>query len=267
MDLLKRNLAPIVEEAWALIDDEARSVLTERLAARKLVDFDGPHGWGLAAVNTGRVELLDAQPVPDVHIGLRRVLPLVELRTPIRLELMELDTIGRGGVDPNLLSVTRAAERMASAEDAAVFNGYGPERITGILEASPHEPRRVREVTDLPRAIIDGTEVLRQAGVTGPYAVALGPRMYDELLAASPEGYPLVKQVERQIVEGPVVRADPLEGGVVMSVRGGDYRLTVGQDHSVGYAHRDAHTVELYLTESFTFRVLEPKAAIGLTRA
>jgi uncharacterized linocin/CFP29 family protein len=53
----------------------------------------------------------------------------------------------------------------------------------------------------------------------------------------------------------------------VLSLRGGDYELTVGQDLSVGYAYHDKHEVELYLTESFTFRVLEPAAAVRLEPA
>jgi uncharacterized linocin/CFP29 family protein len=57
------------------------------------------------------------------------------------------------------------------------------------------------------------------------------------------------------------------EGAVLVSTRGGDYALTVGQDWSIGYADHDHTGVELYLTESFTFRVLEEKAAILLRRA
>jgi uncharacterized linocin/CFP29 family protein len=51
-----------------------------------------------------------------------------------------------------------------------------------------------------------------------------------------------------------------------MATRGGDYEITVGQDLSIGYAVHDRENVELYLTESFTFRVLEEKAAIFLRR-
>ncbi len=51
---------------------------------------------------------------------------------------------------------------------------------------------------------------------------------------------------------------------VLLSVRRGDFALTVGQDLSIGYAFHEKHKVELYLTESFTFRVLEPAAAVYL---
>ncbi|MEZ4309875.1 MAG: family 1 encapsulin nanocompartment shell protein [Polyangiaceae bacterium] len=64
-----------------------------------------------------------------------------------------------------------------------------------------------------------------------------------------------------QIVDGPLVWAPVLDGAVFLSTRGGDFELTVGQDLSIGYASYERSRVELYLTESFTFRVLEPAAA------
>ena len=72
--------------------------------------------------------------------------------------------------------------------------------------------------------------------------------------------------IKREVLDGPLVRAAAIEGGVLLSVRGGDYELTVGQDLSIGYAAHDRQTVELYLTESFTFRVLETVAAVRLSR-
>jgi len=50
----------------------------------------------------------------------------------------------------------------------------------------------------------------------------------------------------------------------VLSRRGGDFELTVGQDLAIGYKQHDAKDVDLYYTESFTFRVLEPAAAVEL---
>ena len=84
------------------------------------------------------------------------------------------------------------------------------------------------------------------------------------MLAAAEDGYPLAKRVTEQVLDGPLVRAAAIEGGVLLSVRGGDYELTVGQDLSVGYAAHDRHIVELYLTESFTFRVLEPGGGVAV---
>lgn len=49
-----------------------------------------------------------------------------------------------------------------------------------------------------------------------------------------------------------------------MSLRGGDFVLTLGRDVSVGYLDHDAESVRLYLEESLNFRALTPEAAVSL---
>jgi uncharacterized linocin/CFP29 family protein len=267
VDLLKRNLAPILPDAWKLIDQEATRVLRLHLAGRKVVDFDGPHGWKKSAVNTGRLDILPDGPDPDINLGIRRVQPLVEVRIPIKLKIMELDMVARGAEDPDLSPVVKAAEKIAFVEDNAIFNGLATAKINGILSTSEHAPIKIGDVTTgLPKAIIDAKEVLRKAGINGPYVLVLGPKLHDAVFAATEDGYPLAKRIEQRLVDKPIIRAEALgNGGALLSIRGGDYELTVGQDLSIGYAYHTKGEVELYLAESFTFRVLEPKAAVALT--
>ena len=266
-DLLKRDRAPITPDALAAVDAEAARVLKLNLAGRRIVDFHGPHGWQLAAVNTGRLDLLAAGSDPEVQIGIRRVQQLIEVRVPIRLSLSELDSVPRGAPDPDLDAVVVAAEKAAHAEDAAIFNGFAPAHIEGIIPASPHAAHKLPvDVRELPGTILAARETLREAGISGPYALVLAAPIYAQLLAAAEDGYPLAKRITQQVIDGPLVRALAIDGGVLMSVRGGDYELHVGQDLSVGYLAHDRQTVELYLTESFTFRVLEPAAAVPLSR-
>ena len=266
MDLLKRPLAPILPEAWAAVDEEAARVLKLNLAGRKLVDFSGPKGWRKAAVNTGRLKLLPDRGDPDVNLGIREVQPLVEVRVPVKLSLMELDSVARGASNPDLTPVVKAAEKIAHVEDNALFNGLPAAGIAGILPASPHAPGKIpSDISQLPRAVLAAKEILRHAGVSGPYALVLGSELYDQVFGTTIEGHPLPRRIEPLLVER-IVRATAFDGGVVLSLRGGDYQLTVGQDLSVGYAHHEKHEIELYLTESFTFRVLEPAAAVRLAR-
>jgi len=265
VDLLKRALAPITPEAWEQIDAEAKRVLALHLAGRKLVDVDGPHGWQHAAVNLGTLDVRgdDALGVPW---GLGQVMPLVEVRVPFRMQIMELDNASRGAT-LDLEPVVRAAERSAHAEEQAIFNGFAAAGITGIVSASAHKPTPLpKNFSDYPSAVVAATEVLRAAGINGPYALALGPEAYTGLAQAAEDGYPIRERV-RRLIDGPIVWAPKVDGAVVLSLRGGDFQLTLGQDLSVGYAWHDHHTVELYLTESFTFRVLERAAAVPLRRA
>ena len=262
MDLLKRDHAPIPPAAWKQIDDEAERVLRLNLAGRRLVDFDGPHGWRYAAVNTGNLTLRTDGGL-GVPWGVREVAPLIELRVPFELPIMELDNAARGAI-LDLAAVVSAAEKTAYAEDNAVFNGFKAGGIEGIIPSVSYPPIPIPDdYAEYPSIVVDAIETLRRAGVNGPYALALGPTCYAGLAQAAQDGYPISERVEH-FLDGPMVLAPKVDGAVLLSHRGGDFQLSVGQDLSIGYAGRDKENVFLYLTESFVFRVLERGAAVYL---
>jgi len=262
MDLLKRERAPITAEAWTQVDDEARRVLRLDLAGRRLVDFDGPYGWQQAAINTG---LLSFQPGGGLGVpwGVRGAAHLIEIRVPFDLEVVTLDGASRGAV-LDLPAVVAAAGKAALAEDSAIFNGFKPAGIEGIIPSSPHPPIPLPDdFADYPSVVADAVEVLRQAGVDGPFALALGPECYAGLAQAAENGNPIRARVE-QFLEGPMVLAPAIDGALLMSHRGGDYQLSVGQDLSIGYQGQDGGKVHLFVAESFAFRVLDRAAAVYL---
>jgi uncharacterized linocin/CFP29 family protein len=262
VDLLKRNHAPITPEAWKQIDDEAKRVLQLNLAGRKLVDFDGPHGWQYSAVNTGHLTIRTDAGL-GVPWGVRGVVPLIEIRVPFELPMMELDNASRGAV-LDLPAVVSTAEKAAHAEDTAIFNGFKVGGIEGIIPSSPHPAITIPDdYADYPSIVVDAVETLRRSGINGPYALALGPGCYAGLAQAAEDGYPIRERVEH-FLDGPMVLAPKVDGAVLLSHRGGDFQLSVGQDLSIGYAGRDNDKVHLYLTESFAFRVLERGAAVYL---
>lgn len=267
MNALHRELAPVSAADWSEIERQAKSALKLNLAARRLVDFVGPLGSQAAAVNIGRVQKLPA-PGEGIEAASRQVLPLVELRVPFELERSELDALERGARDPDLQPLIQAATRLARAEDAIVFHGYRAAGMRGMAEAAPHAPLPISQQYErYPGTVAEATRRLREAGVEGPYAIALGPRCYEGLMQATERGgYPIIEIVHR-LIEGPAVWAPGVNGAVVLSMRGGDFELTVGQDIAIGYvSHTDTH-VRLYLVESLAFRVLTPEAAVALVYA
>src|SRR5713226_9084814 len=265
MNNLKRELAPIPTAAWKEIDAEATRVLKLKLAGRKLVDFDGPLGPAAAAVNTGRREPLGSAPVADVEASRRQVLPLVELRAYFELSREEMDAVERGSTDPELQHLIDAATRIACAEDTAIFHGYAAGGIKGIDQVTAYPIMPIPDdYQDYPRSIAEATRLLRLAGVDGPYAIALGPRSYTGLTQAVGDGGYPVLNVVRKLVDGPLVWAPAVNGAVVLSLRGGDFELTIGTDVSIAYQNHTDEVVRLYLVETMAFRVLTPEAAVAL---
>ena len=264
MNDLYRDLAPITPEAWADIEEEARSALTTSLAGRRLVEFAGPLGWQSSSVDLGRTTDLKKRD-DGALTRVRRVQPMVEMRIPFKLQRREVDALARGARDPDLAPIVTAARTAAMAEDGAIFNGYDEAGIVGILSGSENDSVSLSsDYTRYPEATAEAMRVLRTQGVAGPYAIALGPRCYAGLTGTTHSGgYPVLEHL-RSLVDGPLVYAPAVDGSVVMSTRGGDYELSVGRDFSIGYLAHDADTVTLYIESSFTFLNNSPEAAVPL---
>jgi uncharacterized linocin/CFP29 family protein len=255
---LLRSHAPISDGNWKLLDDEARERLAAALAARKVVDFLGPFGWEYSATNLGRVAGVAKTPCDGVTALQRRVLPLAELRADFAIQRSELRDDDRGAEDADLEPLDKAAHQMAVAENKAVFHGWTEAGIVGISEASPHQGLQLGEEADsYPRPVARAVEHLLQSGIEGPYALALGSDEFTRVAeSAEHGGYPLRDHL-RKILEGPMVWAPGLSGGVVLSMRGGDFLFESGQDLSIG-------EVRFYLEQSFSFHVATPEAAVPL---
>ncbi len=265
MNHLHRELAPISDAAWGEIESEAKRTLTASLAARKIVDFVGPKGLEKSAVRTGRRQPITVGRDDGVEASLRELQPLVETCVPFELDRKEIDAIDRGAKDADLDPVIEAAQRVARFEDRAVFHGHAAAMIKGMCEAAPGAPIPITDnYEDYPLAVARALSQLRSAGVGGPYAIALSRQCYIGITETTKGGYPVIQHVKR-LLDGPLVWAPALDGAVVVSMRGHDFELTVGQDISIGYLEHDREKVRLYFQESFTFRVLTPHAAVPLS--
>ncbi len=120
------------------------------------------------------------------------------------------------------------------------------------------------DVREYPDAIAHALSQLRLVGVNGPYSVLLGADAYTALAETSDHGYPVLEHV-RKLVKDDIIWAPAVEGAFVLSTRGGDFDLHLGQDVSIGYLSHTDTVVRLYLQETFTFLLLTAEAAVALS--
>lgn len=262
-DLLRRHHAPIARASWEAIDEVAREVLTSNLSARKLVDISGPHGWKHAAINLGRLDPARQDAGDGVSYGIRKVLPLVEVRVPFSLDLWELDDVVRGARDPDLEPLSDAAIKLAAFEERAIYHGFAPAGIVGLAEASTHpKPALAAAPGTWPETIAHAMVALKSAGESPPYTLVAGGAVFQALDRDAGQ-YPVRRQIE-QLIGGEIVLAPQIEGAFLLpSDSEGDFELVLGQDISVGFELHEGQHVRLYVTESFSFRVLEPQAVVA----
>jgi uncharacterized linocin/CFP29 family protein len=264
MDNLHRDLAPVSDVAWEQIEAEARRTVLRYLAFRRVVDVAGPAGTGLGAVGDGHTTPVEPPARDGVQARLRGARPLVEIRIPFELDRQAVDDAERGAQDGDWQPVKDAAKIAAFTEDRAIADGYPAAGIVGLRPFSSNAAvSRPADPAEFPALVARMATQLRLAGVEGPYHLLLGADAYEALSDAVDHGYPVAAHVAR-LIDGDVIWAPAITGGVLLSSRGGDYQLQLGQDLSIGYESHTAEKVRLYFTQSFTFLPYTAEAAVPL---
>lgn len=265
MNNLHRELAPISDIAWSQIEEEATRTIKRNLAARRVVDVEGPKGPDFSAVGTGHTHAIDAP--EGVRSRLREVRPVVELRVPFELDREDVDNAERGAQDSDWQPVKDAARALAFAEDRLVFDGYAAAGIPGLREGTTNPALTLpADVRDYPETIAQALSALRVAGVNGPYHVVLSADAYTQVSETRDHGYPVLEHI-RRLVAGEIVWAPAIDGAFVLTTRGGDFTLHIGQDVSIGYLSHTDTSVRLYLQETVTFVLATGEAVVAVTGA
>ena len=265
---LLRSHAPISDDAWDAIDEEARERLVAALVGPQARRLLRPERLDATRRRTSAAPSRSPRRRATASQGLRRrVLALAEVRAPFTVSREELRAGDRGAEDVDFAALDQAARNMAVAENKAVFHGWSEAGFEGITEASPHSVVRGDDFDGYPSHVAKAVELLLQSGIAGPYGLALGTEDYTAVVeTAEHGGYPLFDHL-RQILGGPIAWSPGVVGGVVLSQRGGDFLFESGQDLVVGYDHYDADAVHLYIEQSFSFRVATPEAAAAIIPA
>lgn len=266
MNNLHRELAPISDAAWASIEDEARRTFAVHAAARRVADVTGPEGATFAGAGTGHLTPIDP-PGDGITAGLRAWRPVVQLRVPFTLARADIDAVERGALDADWRPVMDAARQIAFAEDRAVFDGYPAAQIIGIRQASSNPALALpSQARDYPDTVSRALTALRLAGVAGPYSLLLSADAYTAVSETSDHGYPIREHLAR-LLDGEIIWAPALDGALMLSCRGGDYELRLGEDLSIGYLSHDGQHVQLYFQESFTFAAYTAEASVAINAA
>lgn len=259
MNILKKAIAPISDKAWEELREQSDRIFKIYLSGRKFVDLDGPNGWEFGAVPTGRLVMPKTHHADGINYGIREVLPLVEVRKPFELDVWELDNIDRGASDANLEPMEEAAKEIALFEEQTIYQGFREAGIKG-LENSATQPaiKVAADLNEFIKAVGSQVADLRRDGVGGPYTLVVSDNKWQNLVSLA-KGYPVTKQLG-EILGGNVIVTRHTDKTYLVSQRGGDFELTLGQDLAMGYDGHNTEKVKLYFTESFTFRVLTPDA-------
>ncbi len=253
MDILKRNLAPLTEEAWGEIDSRAREVLKNNLSARKVLSVEGPKGWDYTVIPEGRLENFVED---EVSSATYMVKPLIESRISFTLNRREMDSISKGVKDADLENLEEAVKKSALFEEEVVYSGYDQGNIKGLENETSHEAIDLGDNSSaIMGAITQGILTLKDSFAEGPFSLVVGREAWRKIHIEA-QSYPLIRRIEN-LIGGEIVLSNVVEGALLLPYNHGDLELTIGQDFAIGYQSSDDKEVKLFVAESFTLRVLD----------
>lgn len=254
MDFLKRELAPITANGWKEIEERATAVLSKELSARKFIRVTGPLGRDITSVTTGR---MDVKTKDDIKYGVYKIQPLTESRICFPLSRWELDNIERGAKDVDYSSLDDGVRKAAKFEEEAIFKGLEDGQIDGIYKSSSYETLDFGKTADETlKAIFDGILKLDAAFAKKPYVLVVSNEKWYYLNTIVKE-YSLPEKLEK-ILGQKIVVSKSIDGAILLPFDDENIELVIGEDYAIGYQNNNESVVELFVTESFTFRVLDP---------
>ncbi|MBC2850813.1 bacteriocin family protein [Cetobacterium sp. 8H] len=258
MDFLKKELAPISGKVWEEIEERAKEILATQLSARRFVRVTGPIGKERGGVNSGRL-LIKTQ--EGLSYGIHQVQPFVENRITFTLNRWELDNVERGAKDIDYKNLDEAVKKAAKFEERAIFNGLDEACIVGILKDEKERLEFGNTEAETIKNLMYGVSKLRNTGFTkGPYAlvVSLEKFIYLNMINLNDS---LAKRLEK-ILGMPIIVSNNISEAILVPFDDENIELILGEDFSLGYQGHDKKEIELFVTETFTFRVTDETKVI-----
>ncbi|GFN35954.1 family 1 encapsulin nanocompartment shell protein [Tepidimicrobium xylanilyticum] len=258
--MLHRDKAPITNDSWKEIEERLMEVFKTYLSARKVFRVEGPKGWNYNVITEGR--LGEIKEDGDLCYANYQVLPLTEVRVEFEMDRWELDNIVRGAKDVDYGSLEEAGRRIALFEENAIYNGLENAHIKGVVESSTWKALDFgKNSKDIMESISKGLIMLKEAYQEGPFSLVVGEEAYKRILS-SETSYPFDKRIE-ELIGHKIVYSHVIDGAILVPFNHEDLELTIGQDLSIGYQGHDTKKVRFFITESFTFRILDPSLIVN----
>jgi uncharacterized linocin/CFP29 family protein len=254
-----RDAAPFGQEVWDQIDGVARAAADDVRAARRLLEVIGPLGFQVrAGVAEDEPVAIDAADDPGerVHVHVPRVRALPVLHGTFALGARAVAASEAGREPLVLADAAQAARRIARAEDRLLFAGSAAAGVRGLLghegavEITPGDWKDPGRAAD---DLLGALARLEAEGGHGPFAAAVSPARFYQLLRPHPGTALTPYQQLLPAFPGGIVKAPTLADGAVIVLRSASGpRAVVGQDLTAAYDGREGIFHRISLVESVT---------------
>ena len=248
--------AAILARMEELAVAEARKILT----ARRFLPVDGPFGMGYVAAPAGN----DDQRQHASHGAttiISRTIPVPLIYRHFTLGRRRIAAYTEAGHPLDLSSLSRAAMDLAAREEELIYLGDPEFGLAGLCTAENRnhlEGGDWMDVEQVLRDVLAAVTLLYGSRYYGPYALALEPKLYNNLFRRYPEGSDML-QIDhlKGLCTNGIYKTD-IPGAVLVAPEAG--ALLVGEDLTVDYTFPDSAHFNFAVRESIVLRIDAPKA-------
>ena len=180
-----------------------------------------------------------------------------------RIELADAD---RGAEDIDFAALDAAARALAVGENTAVFHGWKGAGIAGIAQASTHRAIALGEDCErYPLHVAKAVEALLSAGIEGPYGIALGRLPTRACWRPASTAATRCWSTCARSRAGRWCGRPASRGRWSSACAAATSCSTRARTSRSDTWRTTPDAVQLYLEESFSFRVVTPEAAVPLS--
>jgi uncharacterized linocin/CFP29 family protein len=272
-DYLQRDQAPLETAEWASIDQTVVRTAQSVLVGRRFISLVGPFGAGIEALpndvlgggGNGQVDLLGNAEGEALTIENRWFLPLPLIYKDFWVHWRDLESSHQLGVPLDVGKAAAAAAATAQAEDRLIFDGDATLDLPGLRTAEGRQTLPMGDWDTMGRAfadVVEGVRLLTQAGFTGPYALAVSPRLYADLNRIfDASGVLELEQVEKLARRGVYPTAVLPEPSALLIDSGAqNLDIAVAVDMSTAYVESSNLNHRFRVLESLVLRIRRPGA-------
>jgi len=264
MKFLNRETSPIAAAVWTQIDGVFTPLLSQRLKLRSLVGFT-PVPFETDAVATGNLKTIISS--EELTLSVRKPIPMVEIRYDFDLPKSIVEAFKRDKPDFDDSVFKKVSNRFSAVENSLILDGVIEADIEGILNNIPRKPIHAKHTKGLIDAVASMIAAFGAEFVEGPYKLVLSTATLIKMVAESEGGVSVKSRLETLIGPNFFVVCENIGDDKILALsqRGGDFILYNGLDVSIGFAEEKEESYTLFISESCTFRIINPEAAVLIT--
>jgi uncharacterized linocin/CFP29 family protein len=257
--------AGLSEHTVDIIEKQVIASAQRLLTARRYLDFEGPLGGGLTALQVGE---RSRHAERGAEISARRSLSVPEIDDVFVVPIADVEAHLQHGSPLDLEPAERAAENVALAEEHVVYHGVAGLGIAGLC-THPEVSRVALTDWSTPERAVDNliaaADLLDARGARGPLALAVAPTLYNALFRKYEGSDVLALDHLRRLADGGIFKAHVLvDSAVLVSPDVGP--LVCGNDVHVRYLETSRHALHFVVSASIVLRLDEPAASCVIAR-